>query len=232
MNLKVKILPTITKLIIVVACFLLILLGSFLTKSLWQEKRKQEKVLQGNSKDLKYRDQLIRKETYRELSPDGYKKITRYELSNNSELFSNSYTTYLDNNVIISVTNNLGGVEREYYIFIGEQRAGKPYWLGNNYIFFTSYCGSSCQGLTLLDVRTGKKWLAVLSSLSEEGSQPKTHFHDWFERDFEFSGFVLDVNGVMKNNEPYLLFNLKNKEGVETGQKRFLFTGNSLILKN
>ena len=57
-------------------------------------------------------------------------------------------------------------------------------------------------------------------------------FHDWFENDFEFSGFVLNINSVMNNNEPYLLFNLENKDGVEFGQKRFLFSGNSLILKN
>ena len=221
MNLKVKALLTITKLLIIITCFILVLLGSFLTRDLWPEKERQKITIQE-----------IIKETYRELSPNNQKKITRYELSNNTELFSNSYTTYLDNNIIISVTNNLGGVEREYYIFIGEQRTGNPHWLGNNYVFFTSYCGSSCQSIVLLDVRTGKKWLAILSSFSEKGEQPKTHFHDWFENDFEFSGFVLNINSVMNNNEPYLLFNLENKEGVEFGQKRLLFSGNSLILKN
>lgn len=187
-----------------------------------------------NSKSAQTQDQnkSIRKKAYEELSPDGSKKITRYKLNDTSDLFANKYTTYLDNNVIIAVTNNLGSTEREYYIFIGEERTGEPHWLGNNYVFFTNHCGSSCQGLTLLDVRTGQRWQAVLSYLSNNNRSSETYFHDWFDKNFQFKGLVQKIHGLMENNQPYLIFDMENDKGVESGEKRFLFTGNSLILKN
>jgi len=192
----------------------------------------QSKITEAVGDAPKQLDRIKREETYQELSPDRSKKISRYEISNDPSLFANSYVTYLDNNIIIAVTNNFGDTQRESYLFVGEYRTGEPHWLGNGYVFFTSHCGSSCRGLSLLDVRTGQRWSAVLSFLSIDRNRPITHFYDWFKQDFEFNGGVKKIRGVFEDNRPYLIFDMENDRGVETGEKRFLFTGSSLILEN
>lgn len=178
-----------------------------------------------------FQPQPIRTETFQELSPDGSSTIYRYKLSNTANLFGNIFTTYLDNNIIISRVENFDDLQREYYIFIGEERTGNPHWLGNNHVFFTSYCGSACQGLILLDVKTGQRWQGVLSSLPNSQSQMFTYFTDWFDQKFRFSGLVESMRGELKNNQPFLVFETINDVGVESGEKRFLFTGSSLVIQ-
>ena len=199
----------------------------FLYVGLWDTREQEDTSIDVvNSKDAHTEPKS--KITHEEISPDGQKKIVRYELSYIPQLFASNYITYLDNKIIVAVTNNIGDSEREYYTFIGEARTGYPHWLGNNYVFFTSYCGTSCQGLMLLDIRSGQRWSAVLSFLINEDGSRGTHFRDWFDKSFEFLGFAKKIHGEMKNNKPYLVFDMENEKAVEIGQKRFLFTGNVL----
>lgn len=174
---------------------------------------------------------VIRERSFEELSPDGQKRIIRYEVNYVPELFSENYTTYLDNKIVIAVINNIGDVEREYFVFNGEERTGDPHWLGNRYIFFTAYCGTACQRLTLLDTQSKQTREAMISYWSKENNKQKTYFNTWFDQAFEFFGFVDKIYAEMVDNKPYLVFNISNDDGVESGQKRFLFTGNSLVLQ-
>lgn len=168
---------------------------------------------------------LERKITHQETSPDGQREIIRYKLSDDPEFFSNN--AYFNSNVIIAV-KNLTDPGREYFIFIGEERTGNPHWLGNGYVFFTAHCGSSCQRLTLLNVTTQQNWPAMLGYLFEKNGNWKTYFTDWFGHDFEFKGFIKEMRGEMRNNKPYLVFDMENEKEVEIGEKLFLFTGYSL----
>lgn len=229
MNLRINNLLFI-RLGLVIACFIFV--SSFIPGILRRFCEEDQSKIAETVEDLsKQSDQIKRKETYQELSPDKSKKISRYEISNDPSLFDSSYVTYLDNNIIIAVTNKFEEISREYYLFIGEYRTGEPHWLGNSYVFFTSHCGSSCQGLSLLDVRTGQRWFAVLSSLTFYRDKPTTNFHDWFEQDFDFIGTIKKIRGVFENNRPYLIFDMENDKGVESGEQRLLFTGSSLILE-
>lgn len=233
MNLRIKPSRFIKWSTVIIVCLLFVFIGLLVINNLEAIEGDQPKIPPRNdSENPQHQTPPTRRKTYEELSLDGSKKITSYELGFNPSLFANNYTTYLDNNVIIAVTNIFPDVEREYYIFIGEDRTGAPHWINNNYVFFTHHCGSSCQGLTLLDVRTGQRWLAVLSFLSNKDGYLETHFHDWFDKDFKFNGSIQKIHGVMEDNLPYLIFDMENEKGVEIGEKRFLFTGNSLILKN
>lgn len=232
MNLKVKSYPIIKRFLIIVVCFSLAL-GVFLVLLKWSgELDEKQDVAPEITEDTEGRALPTKKETYQELSPDGSRKISRYLIKNNPDLFANNYVTYFDNNIIISITKNIGDIEREYYIFVGEERTGDPHWLGNNYVFFTSHCGSSCQGLTLLNVETGQRWLAVLAYSSYNNAQKTTYFHDWFKKDFEFNGFVQKIHATLEKNQPYLILDILNDNGIEAGEKRFLFTGTSLKAAN
>lgn len=177
--------------------------------------------------------ELLRERTFEELSPDGQKKIVRYKVSYQPQLFSNNHTTYLNNEIIVAVINDIqdGDNGREYYLFNGEERTGDPHWLGNRYVFFTAYCGTSCQGLILLDTQSKQIWKGVHSNRAWQNEKPQTHFSDWFDEEFEFPGLIDKIHAEMINNKPYLIFDMINDKEVESGQKRFLFTGNSLILE-
>lgn len=234
MNLKVK-LPTFSKkflvAIILVNFFWVIFLYVILSLD------RKEKIISNiseasNNITLNQVEQAsIRENTFEELSPDGQKRIIRYEVNYLPKLFSENYTTYLDNKIVIAVINNIGDVEREYFVFNGEERTGDPHWLGNRYVFFTAYCGTACQRLTLLDTQSKQTWEAMISYWSRENDKQKTHFRNWFGQGFEFFGFIDKIYAEMDNNKPYLVFDISNDSGVESGQKRFLFTGDSLTLQ-
>jgi len=222
MNLKIK-LPGFAKGFITAAFAVSFIWFVLLSTVNLQRSKEKREVLNWPGTEMQ------RRITFQEISPDNQKKAVRYELSYQPQLFSDSHTTYLDNKVIISVISNLGDVEREHYLFVGEERTGNPYWLSSNYVFFTAHCGSSCRGLTLLDARSGQRQSATLSFVFNKDGGWKTHFRDWFDRDFEFEGFVREASGEMINNKPYLIFDMENEKGVEAGQVRLLFTGKSLI---
>lgn len=171
-----------------------------------------------------------RKNTFEEVSPDGEKKIIRYELNYLPRLFSDNYKTYLNNKIIISLIENVTSKwERETYIVVDEERIGDPHWLGNKFIFFSAHCGSSCQRWDLLDIETGQRRTAVLSNLPKIDGEFEFRWSDWFGGFHIFDEVLYNLHVEMIGNKPYLIFDSKNTQGVENGQKKFLFTGDSLI---
>jgi len=108
----------------------------------------------------------------------------------------------------------------------------KPQWLGDKYIFFLRHCGTGCQGVTLLNIETGQTKNAVLSYPSFPAQQAVTYFEDWFGQTYQFKDFVQNMHSEMIAGKFYLIFDLMDKKGMESGQKKFLFTGKSLILES
>lgn len=107
------------------------------------------------------------------------------------------------------------------------------HWLSNNHIFFTVYCGSSCQGLVLLNVITGKTHSTTIASMSSLKENSYTIFPDWFsKKEFKFNGLIDEMNGEMKDGQAYLVFKTVRDDGSASEEKRFLFTGNSLRFIN
>lgn len=111
--------------------------------------------------------------------------------------------------------------------------AGNPDWLGNNHLVFVRHCGTSCQGLTLLNIQTGELKNATLSYMSSFSDRPAyTHFEDWFNNHFEVDGFVKQISTEFVGGKYYLVFNMQTDAGEEINQKRFLFLENNLALKS
>ncbi|HIH10977.1 TPA: hypothetical protein HA241_02215 [Candidatus Woesearchaeota archaeon] len=110
---------------------------------------------------------------------------------------------------------------------------GNLQWLGNDHVFFTVHCGSSCQGLILLDVITGKTHSTTIASMSSVKEKSYTIFPDWFsKKEFRFDGLINEMNGEMKDGKAYLVFKMVRDDGAALEEKRFLFTGNSLKFIN
>ncbi len=106
---------------------------------------------------------------------------------------------------------------------------GGLHWLGNDHVFFTVYCGSSCQGIVLLDVITGKTHSTTIASMSSSKEKSYTIFPDWFsKKEFRFDGLIDEMSGEMKDGQAYLVFKMVHDDGTALEEKRFLFTGNSL----
>ena len=168
----------------------------------------------------------FKKVDYEELSPDGLNKIISYKTLFDPSFYGDYYKEYFDNNIIISARDMEDG--RENYIFIGG-RLGEPKWLGNVYVFFTSYCGSSCQGIYLVNVFNKETEHGVLSYMTQGDNKPVyTHFKDWFGHEFKFNGWVDGVRSETVDEKTYLIFDMGNGDKESIGQKRFLFTGNAL----
>ncbi|MDO8569953.1 MAG: hypothetical protein Q7R97_00005, partial [Candidatus Daviesbacteria bacterium] len=97
-----------------------------------KEKQEKEQVLQ---------ETLIKKESlYLEMSPLDTRKVITYKVSN--EPFFKDYMM-----IVAQEKNN----PKEEPLFIGEERIGIPQWLDDDHIIFTSYCGTSCKGIYLID---------------------------------------------------------------------------------
>lgn len=97
------------------------------------------------------------------------------------------------------------------------------HWLGENYLFFLRHCGTSCQGITLLDVRTGETTNATLSYSSFTGQLASTHFKDWLGQEYQMDGFVREVTSQTIDSNPYLVFVLEDVAGKYAGSKSVLF---------
>lgn len=162
---------------------------------------------------------------YAEVSPDKLKNIFIYKFTFNKGLFKD-YNSYLESQNIIALEDI--ETKHEQYLFIGEERTGDPHWLGNDYIFFTTKCGTECQGLYLLDTRDKESRLSVLSYLFEKKFW-ETVFKDWFNQEFRFPGLVQAIKSETVNDKSYLIFQLIGDKEISLGEKRFLFTGDSLI---
>lgn len=106
-----------------------------------------------------------------------------------------------------------------------------PQWIGNNHLFFLRHCGTSCQGITLLNIKTGKTENATLSYPTQKGEPAITHFKDWFGQEFELKGLLYKIYREIIDDKPYLIFEMKNSEGKQINQEKFLFTNQALILE-
>lgn len=101
---------------------------------------------------------------------------------------------------------------------------GDLYWLGNKHLFFLRHCGTSCQGITLLDLNTGETSNAVLTYPSFPNQPEKTRFKDWFGHEFDFDGLVRTVYSETEGENDYLIFALEDYNGTILGEERLLFT--------
>ncbi|MBU0578917.1 hypothetical protein KKE34_05465 [Patescibacteria group bacterium] len=111
--------------------------------------------------------------------------------------------------------------------------AGNPDWLGNNHLVFVRHCGTSCQGLTLLNIQTGELKNATLSYMSSFSDRPVfTHFEDWFNTHFELDGFVKQIFTEFVGGKYYLVFDMQTDIGEEINKKKFLFLENNLALES
>lgn len=165
---------------------------------------------------------------YKELSPDKSQEIIVYKLKFDPALYNDYYRDYFPNNTVIAVRNIK--TQDEDYLFTGEERTGNPHWLGNNNVFFTAYCGTSCQGIYLIDVRDKETYTGVLSYISSDKKGAwQTHFKDWFGQEFVFAGLVDKIRSEMIDSDIYLIFKMQDDEGNSVGEKRFLFTGKKLV---
>lgn len=181
--------------------------------------------------DLRRAEEKIKEIGYEEFSPDRSKKIIRYKMAFNRNLHSGYYNDYFYNNVVVAVVDIEN--QREHYVFTGEERTGDPHWLGNNYVFFTSYCGTACKGVYLVDIRDKETQLAGWDYVFSKGKNNwETHFTDWFDQDFSFGGLVDDLKSEVVGGDVYLVFKMENDEGHFLYDKRFLFTGEELEAVN
>lgn len=159
-----------------------------------------------------------------EISPDGTRQIILYEkpFAGSGEL---DYRNYLSNQYLFTVKELDNG--REHDVFAGDYKVGYPHWLDNNFIFFTAGCGTGCRGIYLVDTRSKESYQGTITTtpISQDGF--KTHFHDWFDQEFKFVGWGKNIRSVYLNGKAYLIFEMwNNKQYI--GEKRFLFTGDSL----
>ncbi|MFZ5376791.1 MAG: hypothetical protein ACOZAN_03965 [Patescibacteria group bacterium] len=106
------------------------------------------------------------------------------------------------------------------------------HWLGNNHIIFMRNCGTSCQGLTMLNIQTGEIKNATLSYMLASNRPAYTHFDDWFENEHKMNNLVNTIYTEAVDGKFYLIFEMMSEAGETSGQKKFLFAGDSLILES
>lgn len=100
-------------------------------------------------------------------------------------------------------------------------------WLGENHLLFSRHCGSACQGLTLLDVSTGKVKNASLSYQSFPDQPLFTHFEDWGGAQFQWEGSIKQIKTKSKDDDNYLVFVLQDKWGENVREEEVLFQDGS-----
>ncbi|MDO8570204.1 MAG: hypothetical protein Q7R97_01295 [Candidatus Daviesbacteria bacterium] len=159
-----------------------------------------------------------------EVSPDGLKEIILYEKSFTGNT-QEEYHNYLANQHIFAVREFDPWNENE--IFLGDEMVGYPHWLGNDFIFFTTRCGTGCRGLELVNIHSKESKGAVITTtpISKDGYE--TNFRDWFGHEYQFSGSDKNLRSVYLNGKVYLIFEMWNNN-QSIGEKKFLFTGNLL----
>lgn len=203
--------------------FLLLLLGLFS----WQRLQNKATVkgIETTVNNSKTTNQKKEPEiSYSEVSPDGLKQIILYEMPFNGEN-QLEYYSYLSNQFIFAVKELDSSKER--YIFVNDYKTGNPHWLGNEHIFFTSGCGTGCQGLYLVNTDSKETRLSLLTVIPVTKDSFETHFRDWFDQEFKFPGWTKHIRSVLLENKVYLIFQMWNN-GQPAGEKRFLFSKNEL----
>lgn len=161
---------------------------------------------------------------YSETSPDGTKKVLLYEtLFNGSNQLD--YQNYLSNKYIFAARELNSGRERD--VFVNDYKTGNPHWLGNEHVFFTGGCGTSCQGLYLVNVNSRESHHGLLTVTPTTKNSFETDFRDWFGQEFKFPGWPKDIKSTPAEDKTYLVFQMENN-GQSAGEKKFLFSGNGL----
>lgn len=165
-----------------------------------------------------------RKRVYQEFSPNGERTIVLIEVpfTGDGDL---DYKNYLSNQYVYAVETPANG--REVQVFINDYKTGYPHWLGDKHIFFTSGCGTGCQGIYLVNVDSKESRLALLETIPRSETEFETRFHDWFGQEHAFSGWVDHMRAVSLNDQVFFVFQIKN-HGSGVQEKKFLFTENSL----
>lgn len=189
----------------------LFLASALLGMAIYDEYTKyQEAWEDGQKKNIK------KEHLEQEVSPQLTKRVITYKL-NNESLFKDQ---------IIMAVEDLN-IQKEDYIFIGEER--KPKWLDDDHVFFTSYCGTACKGIYLIDIRNKEVKLATLSYIFSDNNSWETHFKDWFGKEFQFSGLVEDIGTLFENDNYFLVFQTKDQASNHLREKKFIFTGENLV---
>lgn len=206
--------------LIVIFSILLLLAAVLMGLVLYDEYKQQyDNVKEKQEKEQELQESLIKKELlYLERSPSGNKNAVAYQI-NNKPLFEDH---------IMIVMQDVNG-QTEEPLFIGEERTGKPTWLDDDYIFFTSYCGTACKGVYLINVLNKEVKLATLSFTFSNTNNWETHFSDWFGNKFQFPGLLGEIGTEFSKDNSYLVFESKDQMDNDLGKKRFLFTGQALI---
>lgn len=96
-------------------------------------------------------------------------------------------------------------------------------WLGENHLLFLRHCGTACQGLSLLDVRTGEVKNASLSYQSFSDQPLFTHFEDWWGTQFQWEGSLKQIKTKSKGNNNHLVFVLQDELGENVREEKVLF---------
>ena len=167
-----------------------------------------------------------RKLVYQEQSPDGEHNIVLYEMPFLGE-GDLDYKNHLNNQYFYSVEDDSFTSGSETYVFVNDYKAGYPHWLDNEHIFFTSGCGTGCQGLYLVNTRTKESRQASVFTTPLGADNYETQFHDWFNQDFKFPGWSKNIRAAFFEGKSYLIFQVWN-DNKPRGEERFLFTGKSL----
>ncbi len=109
---------------------------------------------------------------------------------------------------------------------------GDLHWLGDHHAIFLRHCGTSCQGLTLLNVQTGEIKNATLSYMFFTNQSVYTNFEDWFGDEHKMENLINTIHTEAADGKFYLIFEMMSEAGESSGQKKFLFTRDSLILES
>lgn len=183
-------------------------------------KKRQDASKEKQEKEQESQKILTRKESlHLERSPLGTRNLVVYQL-NDKALF--------ENHIMIAMQD--ANSQKEEPLFVGEERTGMPKWLGNDHIFFTSYCGTACQGIYLINVLNKEVKLATLSFKFSDTNDWETHFSDWFDKKFQFPGLLGEISTESRSNDNfYLVFSKKDQLDNKLSKKRFLFTGQALV---
>ncbi|MBI2596789.1 hypothetical protein HYW41_01410 [Candidatus Daviesbacteria bacterium] len=206
--------------LIVTFSIFLFLASILLGLALYDEYKQYQNVAsEKQEREQELQETLIKKELLRqEISPTRIRRAITYKL-HNKPLFQDH----------IMIATQDSNSETEEPLFIGEERTGMPQWLDDEHILFTSYCGTACQGVYLINVRNKEAKLATLSFTFSDTNTWETHFSDWFGKKFQFPGLLGDIGTEFSNDNFYLVFRKKDQLDNDSGKRRLLFTGGTLI---
>lgn len=159
---------------------------------------------------------------YKVLSPDGTKEISVYAINDDPN-------TFMDNALAKQVFTLKNLADSSKKDILTSEKVDFPKWLGNNHIFFTTYCGSGCQGFDLVNISTKKRKNGVLSYMvTSDGKSEYTILESWSGKEIKFDGVPKEIISEIFGGKIWLVFNMIDQQGKALGQKRILFDETSL----